>query len=275
MSVYNITGSRLNAIYVIDGTSALSGYDIAGNSIFPDGEPIDPYLPDRTLVFEDDFNDQSLNTDNWMYIVRAGNTGQLQYYKQENVYLENGRLVIEAKKESYEGYSWTSGRIESRNKKYWTFGRIDAKIRFPKINGAFPAFWTMGNNNLPNPRCGEIDIVEIMPGGNPEIDKVYANMWDCETGASLGNLYIRTSSVDDWHIYSMEWTDSYVAILFDGLEFKRWLFSDYSNDAIIRYLENQYLIFNLAVGGSGGTPSVETTNMKMYVDWVRVYAPLT
>lgn len=275
MSVYSINSNRLNTIYEIDGTATLKGYDILANEVFPNEEPVDPYLPDRTLVFEDDFNGQSLNTENWSCVVRAGNTGQLQYYKQENVYLEDGKLVIEAKKEPYEGYAWTSGRIESRNKKYWRFGRIEAKIKFPKLTGVFPAFWTMGQNNLPNPQCGEIDIVEIMPRGNPEIDKVFATMWNCSTGANLGTQYIRTSSIDDWHIYSMEWTNEYVAILFDNTEFHRWTFSDYANEEIARYLENQYLIFNLAIGTQGGTPATETDSMKMFVDWVRVYAPLT
>lgn len=274
MSVYDITGTRLATIYDIDGVSTPKGYDIVGTEIFPDGGSVDPYLPGRTLVFEDDFNGQSLNTENWSYVVRAGNTGQLQYYKQDNVYLEDGKLVIEAKKEAYEGHTWTSGRLESRNKKYWTFGRIDAKIKFPKILGAFPAFWTMGQNNLPNPYCGEIDIVEIMPLNNPEINKVYANMWNCSSGASLGSQYIQSSSIDDWHIYSMEWTSDYIAILFDDLEFHRWTFANYTTEEIVRYFENQYLIFNLAVGGQGGTPVSETNNMKMYVDWVRVYAPL-
>jgi beta-glucanase (GH16 family) len=63
-------------------------------------------------------------------------------------------------------------------------------------------------------------------------------------------------------------------MLFDNVEYHRWTFSDYDDAVIERYHEPQYILLNLAIGGSGGTPSDDTTSMKMQVDWVRIYEPL-
>ena len=161
----------------------------------------------------------------------------------------------------------------------------EAKIKFPGVLGAFGAFWMVGSNfwkeyvdgGRPTnhgeiwPKCGEIDITETIPGNATQAK---ANIWSY-TGASLGTGASGTINIADWNVYACERTDEYVAIFVNDVEYKRWTFSDYSASAVQAYQLPFYMILNLAVGASGGTPSESLTEMKMYVDWVRVYAPLS
>ena len=118
------------------------------------------------LVWSDEFNGTALNEKNWSIEVSGSGGGnqELQYYRRENVSVENGNLVLTAKRENFEGKNFTSGRINSNQKAAFKHGIMQAKIKFPKTaNGLWPAYWMMGNdiNKYGWPRCGEIDIVEM------------------------------------------------------------------------------------------------------------------
>ena len=262
--VYNKSGAQTDA------------YDIDGNLVS---------APQRVLVFEDDFD--SFNSSMWVKEVgnvRNYNT-ELQCYREQNVAIENSCLVLTAKKENYGGKAWTSGSISGQTKQAFSFGRYEAKIKFPNLMGAFGAFWCLGSNfwkeyvdgGQPTnhgvlwPECGEIDITETMPGNS---DVAQANLWSY-TGTSLGSGTSSEIISSQWHIYAVERTSEYIAISIDGTEFKRWTFSDYQASTVQAYQLPFYMILNLAVGASGGIPDASTTEMKMYVDWVRVYAPLS
>lgn len=291
--IYDVNGNALENAYNINGGMLTQAYDIDENIVFS-LNPDDPYIEGRTLLFEDSFRGNALNTNNWSYeIGNVRNTStELQFYRSQNVSVEDGKLVITAKRETHLNKNWTSGSITGQLKKSWLYGRFEAKIKFPNILGAFCAFWTLGANHwieynadddsatansrpegsISWPACGEIDIVETMPGNTPTPP---ANLWS-NTGQSLGSGRPSQSiNIGEYHIYAMEWTPKYIAMLLDGTEYKRWTFSNYTSEQIQAYHLAQYIILNLAVGASGGTPADTTNEMKMYVDWVRVYAPLT
>lgn len=277
MAIYDINGNQLNSAYDIDGTDPQTAYDIDGNIVFQKGSG-------RTILFEDDFN--SFDSSMWGYeLGMPRNTDrELQCYRAENVTIENSCLVITAKRELYGGKEWTSGSITGQLKQSFKYGRFEAKIKFPNMVGAFGAFWMAGANFWKEytdggesinhgeiwPKCGEIDITETIPGN---ATTAQANMWTY-TGLSMGTGRSNSMVSSEWHIYAMEWTSEYIAIFLDGVEFKRWTFSDYSASEVQAYHLPFYMILNLAVGASGGTPASSTSEMKMYVDWVRVYAPL-
>lgn len=281
MSVYDKAGNVLENIYSESGISLATAYDKDGEIVFSE----DPYIPGRTLVFEDDFD--SFDSEMWMCEignVRNYNT-ELQCYRSQNVSIEDSCLVLTAKRESYGGKDWTSGSISGQTLQSFQFGRFEARIKFPNVGGAFGAFWMVGSNFWKEyvdgdrpinhgtiwPECGEIDITETIPGN---ATTAQANMWSY-TGSSLGAGRSGTIVSSDWNVYAVEWTSEYVAVFVNDVEYKRWAFSDYSASAVQAYQLPFYMILNLAVGASGGTPASGTTEMKMYVDWVRVYAPLT
>lgn len=286
MAIYWKDGTEAISAYSVGGGDLDSAYDVNGDLIFTKYDPPspDPYIEGRTIVFEDNFN--FFNAQKWVKevgIVRNYDT-ELQCYREENVGIEDSCLVLTAKRESYGGKNWTSGSISGQTIQAITYGRFEAKIKFPNVVGAFGAFWLVGSNfwkeyvdgGRPTnhgeiwPKCGEIDVTETIPGNS---NVAQANMWTY-TGSSMGGGRSGTIDSSQWHIYAIEWTENYVAALVDGVEYKRWTFSDYSASAVQAYHLPFYMILNLAVGAAGGTPDASTTEMKMFVDWVRVYAPL-
>ena len=277
------------SIYNVDGDAVYSAYDKSGNSLTyayaVDGDAVYDNSGERTVVFFDDFD--IFDSSKWVCEVgnvRNYNTEQ-QCYRSENVSIEDSCLVLTAKKESYGGKNWTSGSISGQTLQSFKYGRFEAKIKFPNVVGAFGAFWMLGanfwktfvdggqaiNNGVIWPACGEIDITETIPGNT---NKAKANLWKY-TGSSMGQGSSSTINIGDWNVYALEWTDEYIAAFVNDTEYKRWTFSDYTESAVQAYHLPMYMILNLAVGAAGGTPAESATEMKMYVDWVKVYTPLT
>lgn len=278
MSIYNKSGTALTDAYNVSGESLQNAYDLNGSVVFTKSGA-------RQIVFEDDFNGAALNTTKWGYELGDVRNNELQTYRAENnVSVSDGCLVITAKKEDFGTKHWTSGSITGQHKFEQTYGRWEAKIKFPNNAGAFGAFWMLGasmenvyheigDNDVSGeiwPKCGEIDITEQIPWNATQAK---ANLWNY-TGDSMGSGSSGTININDWNIYACEWTQEYIAMFVNGTEYKRWTFSDYSASAVQAYHLPFYMILNLAVGASGGTPDASTTEMKMYVDWVKVYAPL-
>lgn len=276
--MYDIDGNSLNTFYDIHGNPVSTIYDINGR----------PLTHQRVITFEDDFDGSSLDESKWIYelgICRPTNN-ELQTYRKRNVTVENGCLVITAKRESYNTKDWTSGSITTQGKFEQRYGRWEAKIKMPVVAGAFAAFWMKGANQIniydedgvrttsgtPWPQCGEIDITETIPG---TANTAQANLWKY-SGGSFGEVKSSRFVPSDWNVYACEWTPEYVAFFVNDTEYEnRYVFSKYQSNEVQAYHLPFFAILNLAVGGMGGTPSSELNEMKMYVDWVRVYEPLS
>ena len=120
------------------------------------------------VVWSDEFNDPDITSSIWTYDVGGGGfgNGQLEFCtsRQENSYIENGNLVLEARRENYSGNSFTSARMLAQGRFAFKYGTLEARIKLPDTaNGLWPAFWLLGDNFGPFdwPVCGEIDIVEM------------------------------------------------------------------------------------------------------------------
>ena len=289
MAVYNRNKDALPVLYAPQKKEVFVGYDIDSNIIHTTPNDTDPESG-RRIIFFDDFDGDALNTDNWRYEIGPvrPNNNELQFYRSlNNVSVHDSMLHLKAKKEDYRGKTWTSGSITSQRLKSFRYGRMEAKIKFPKITGAFCAFWMLGNyltvyycdeyegdtNKTYDggwPECGEIDITETIPGTS--VNGI-SNMWSYY-GQSLGGRS-GGANTEGFHIYACERTKDYIAMSFDGVEYGRYTFGNFSDDKIQAYIDQYfYLILNFAVGGAGGTPASDCTEMDMYVDWVKVLAPL-
>lgn len=101
------------------------------------------------LVWSDEFDGTSVNTDNWNFETGNGVNGwgnnEKEYYtsRTENANVTDGKLIITAIKESYGGYQYTSARMTTKSKGYWKYGRIEMSARLPRGTGTWPAFWLM------------------------------------------------------------------------------------------------------------------------------------
>ncbi|REJ17019.1 MAG: 1,3--beta-D-glucan 3-glucanohydrolase [Paenibacillaceae bacterium] len=228
------------------------------------------------LVWSDEFNGPSINTNYWTFEIGTGSNGwgnnELQYYtsRPENARIENGNLVIEARRESYGGMNYTSARLKTQGKVNFKYGRIEARIKLPKGQGLWPAFWTLGEDitTVGWPRSGEIDIMEHV--NNEDVTHGYMH-WDAGGHASYGGSSF-AFDVTQYHVYSIEWTPSYIKWFVDGVQF--WEANIQNNiNSTEEFHKPHFLLLNMAVGGNWpGSPDASTPfPAKMYVDYVRVY----
>ena len=237
------------------------------------------------LVWSDEFNGTALDENVWTYNTGGGGWGnnEKQYYtnRQENIRVKNGNLEIEARKENYESNQYTSARIMSKNKKTFTYGRIESRIKFPGGKGTWPAFWMMGNSGG-WPNCGEIDIIEhvgsIPARASFAVHTVLKNGTKGNNWSSL--KWFDYSLADDYHTYGIEWAQEerdgkdVIRFLIDGVQYAELWEEQIDNNDSWPFNKPHFFIFNLAVGGNmGGTidDAIFDTQRIMYVDWIRVY----
>jgi beta-glucanase (GH16 family) len=235
------------------------------------------------LVMADEFDTNGApNSAIWNYNIGTGNSGwgnnELQYYtdRPENVIVQNGVLIITAKKESYNGASYTSARLSTKGKFEQAYGRFEARIRVPFGQGIWPAFWLLGANSdtVKWPDCGEIDIMEIR-GQEPTkvLGSVHGPDYTREHVVSVSKSYSLINDRFDtgFHIFGIEWGPKYVNFYVDNVLYNQITPSDVPGEWV--YDHPFYIIINLAVGGSFvGAPNSETVfPQTMLIDYVRVY----
>jgi beta-glucanase (GH16 family) len=237
-----------------------------------------------TTDWKDEFNGTALDLTSWGFDVGGSGWGnnELQYYtnnRPENIYLDNGKLVIQAKKEAFSGSAYTSSRILTKGKKEFTFGRIDIRAKLPVAKGIWPALWMLGKkiDQVNWPACGEIDIMELV---GKEPNKVYGTLhWAGTTGSRVQygtNYTLPTGDFSQkFHVFSLIWEANSAEILMDDISYYKF---DRTKVGSAAYPFNEpfFLIFNVAVGGDWpGSPDASTTfPQQMVVDYVRVFKKL-
>jgi beta-glucanase (GH16 family) len=216
----------------------------------------------------------------WNYNIGRGDNGwgngELQYYtnRAENVTVQNGVLIITAKKESYNGASYTSSRLVTKGKFEQTYGRFEARIRVPFGQGMWPAFWLLGANSdtVTWPNCGEIDIMEYR---GQEPTKVLGTVHGPGYfgGGSISKSYSLINDRFDtgFHVFGIEWGSKYINFYVDDVLYNQITPADVPGEWV--YDHPFYIIINLAVGGGFvGAPNSETVfPQTMLIDYVRVY----
>jgi len=271
-------------------------YGTGGDPIQPPPLPSDPTNPPR-LVWSDDFDGAAggkPDPSKWRADPGTGPNNELEYYTDHrNAALDGaGHLVLEARKEATAGSScppdplsgsttcqYTSARMNTGATFQFTYGRVEARIKVPKGNGLWPAFWMMGADFLtgrPWPYNGEIDIMEIL---GKDVKTAYSTVHApaYNGGGGIGAPYTLPGNADfsdDFHTWVADWNSKGITYSLDGrtvltldkeqVEQTRgpWIFD-----------HPHYLILNLAVGGDWPGPTDASTPFpaKMLVDHVRVY----
>lgn len=237
--------------------------------------------PGKTLVWADEFDGTTLNAAWWTQEIGNGQGGwgnnELQFYRAENTSLQSGNLIIEARKESFNGYEYTSSRMITKDKKAFKYGRIDMRAALPKGQGIWPALWMLGSNlsQAGWPACGEIDIMELV-GNLP--GRVYGTV---HFGASLNEHQQSGSSKalsgaatfnDEYHVFSLVWEKDSVKWYVDDVLYHQVTPADLGS-APYPFNQEFFFIFNLAVGGNWpGSPDASTVfPQRLIVDYVRVF----
>lgn len=243
------------------------------------------------MVWSDEFNGNSLDTDKWNLETGAdgwGNNELQNYTSTGNVTVSDGTLTIEARKENSSGANYSSARINTHKKASWTYGKIEARIKLPFGQGIWPAFWMLGENidTVDYPRCGEMDIVEMIGGksldnGNNNEATIWGSLHRPNNNPnkkaevkSITSSFMNPKDVnfgDDYHIFGIEWDTTSVRHYVDGELYQNTDISS-KTDGFEVFHKPFYIILNVAIGGNWpGLPNQTTIwPQKMMVDWVRV-----
>ena len=220
----------------------------------------------------DDFSSGTIDSRKWSYELGYVRNGETQKYTNTNAEVNDGILALRGKKAS-DG-SWTSASIISKKHFAFMYGKIVARVRACNYNGAFGAFWTLGDsfefgykeNGSPDTLgewwayCGEFDVMEFYNG------KLTCGTFFNEKEES-GRVWYNNYPTGDWHEFAMQWnTDGSLIFSIDGNELSRTSATD--NRA---FHIPHFILLNQAIGASGGTPDSDTTEITQYVDWVKYY----
>lgn len=238
-----------------------------------------PVPPGYSLVWHDEFDvDGRPNPENYKYESGLVRNDEAQWYQEDNATVQDGLLVIEARREHVvhgsETAEYTSSSLYTNGLHTFQYGRFEMRARIPTSAGMWPAWWTLGVEGE-WPSNGEIDIMEFYQS------KVLANVacgtstrwqakWDSETRplSSLGSGWS-----DEFHVWQMDWDDQQIVLFLDGEPMNTTNLADMLNpDGASPFRQEHYMLLNLAIGGNnGGDPSGTSFPQRFEVDYVRVF----
>ncbi len=254
--------------------------DNTAGLVIPTGGHTSPTTyPGYNLVWADEFNADTLNTNFWTQETGAGGWGnhELQHYRADNTTFKNGNLIITAKRQNYGSSNYTSSRIVTKGKKAFKFGRIDIRAALPKGQGLWPALWMLGANidAVSWPACGEMDIMELT-GDLPTrvLGTVHfgANTSQHQYVSQSKYLSGAANFQDEFHVFSLVWVADKIEFLVDDAVFHT-ITPASLNGAAYPFNKPFFFVFNVAVGGDlPGSPNGSTPfPQSMIVDYVRVF----
>jgi beta-glucanase (GH16 family) len=257
-------------------------------------------------VFFDDFNGKSLDRSKWNVEVtgQTVNDEQQAYVDSTSVlYMvhgkaaegaKNGALAIKPKflkgytSKEQKKYDFISGRINTRAKVEFTYGSASARMKISSGEGLWPAFWALGEGEWP--ACGEIDMMETVGDGSWISNAMHGPNYYGNTPLTYRYFFPKKSTVNDWRIYSVDWTADKMVFKTDGIvtytvtkaqveHYGKWAFDN-----------PKFIILNFALGG--GYPNgvnkitkpyfgisqptvdkIKAGQAKVLVDWVLVTKP--
>lgn len=233
------------------------------------------------LTLSEEFDtDGAPNASIWRFDIGTCENGwgnqELQYYtdRSQNAIVQNGVLLITARKESFEGSQYTSARLVTKDLFEQKYGRFEARIRLPYGQGIWPAFWMLGADidENPWPGAGEIDIMEYR-GQNPTVLVGSVHGPGYSGGNAISKEYTLNNDRFDtgFHIFGIEWGPEYINFYVDDVLYNQITPKDVPGTWV--FDKPFYILMNLAVGGTFvGAPNDETEfPQTMLVDYVRVY----
>ncbi|MCG8605155.1 family 16 glycosylhydrolase, partial [bacterium] len=202
----------------------------------------------------------------------------LEFYKQENVSVENGNLIITAKQESFGGKDYTSARIRTINKGDWTYGRFEFRAKLPVGQGIWPAIWMLPTDNVYGgwAASGEIDIMEYL-GHQPNIihgTLHYGGEWPANRSGGASFTLSEGTFNEAFHTFALEWEEGIFRWFVDDSLYQiRTDWFSANGEYPAPFDKRFHLLINLAVGGNWpGSPDTSTTFPQTFeVDYVRVY----
>lgn len=281
---YNVTdsdgyGTIYNRQLIVNPITGACGSTIEGMVLTFCDDFTDAVNPDATGLDMDLWGYQ--NGDGSEYGIPGWGNNEQQYYQEENSYVEEGLLYIEAELDTVGGKAYTSSKIVTNTKFSQAFGRFEARIMLPAGDGLWPAFWLMPEDSVYGgwARSGEIDILEAK---GRLVDQVsgaihYGGSWPNNTYQHGSYDFAEGESITDFHVYAVEWTDTSIKwFVDDDLVWEATDWYSEGNEFPAPFDQEFFMILNLAVGGNFDgnrlpDSSIFDEDVVMVIDYVRVF----
>lgn len=226
------------------------------------------------LGWSDEFNGAALDPAVWTREIGYLRNKELQYYsnRAENARLEDGALLIQARRDNWNGHAYTSASLTTRGRKSFKYGRFEMRGRIDIRSGSWPAWWWLPDNGG-WPKGGEIDMMEFYRGMCLFNVMDGSGAWSSirKTTAELGG----PRWAEEYHTWTMVWDSTRIQLSLDGV-----LLNDYplskadgtGPNRVNPFRMPGYLILNQAIGGTqGGDPTATAFPVDLRVDWVRTH----
>lgn len=234
----------------------------------------------KNLIWSDEFNEKGLpDATKWNYDTGGSGFGneEAQFYTKdrlENARVENGKLIIEARKETRENRKYTSARLLTKGKFSFQYGTVEVRAKLPKGRGTWPAIWMMSEDMKKWPDDGELDIMEHVGYHQGYIHasvhtKKYNHVMQTQ---KTDTLFLKDVS-EKFHVYKADWSPEKIDVYIDNQKFFTYENKEKSYGAW-PFDKPYYLILNLAIGGMwGGKEGIDDSifPQKFEIDYVRVY----
>ena len=277
------------------GASATNPPTKSGEDVAQNASPVGTANPANwKLVWSDEFDYTGLpDPRKWGYEEGFVRNKEPQYYTRgrlENARVENGALIIEARKETFknphfnsgnpkmgiqpEFAEYTSASLTTKNLASWRFGRMEIRAKLPQGAGQWPAFWMLGidHDSTGWPGCGEIDIMEYWARQPHEMTSTVHWRKDGKHQQDSGKLNV-PSSLGDFHVYALEWDDEKMDFFCDGKKYHTVPLSELEDKGGNAFRKPFYILLNLAIEGRGRKVDDSVFPRQFVVKYVRVYEP--
>lgn len=237
---------------------------------------------DYVLVWSDEFNNPGLpDQSKWGYEKGLIRNSELQYYtenRSENARIEDSVLIIETRKEAWEGSDYTSASLTTHGIGDWLYGKVEISAKVPTGKGTWPALWMMPTYQEYGgwPKSGEIDIMEYI-GVEPQ-NLFYTTHFEGTDGtghasSGSGGTHQIQDPFDQFIKFSMIWTPEKIEWYANGVKYHEYLKS--SDDPRVWPFNREFHIrLSLAYGGTwGGYGGVDDSKLphSLLIDYVRVF----
>ena len=256
------------------------------NEVTWDEQPVLARKTGYELVWSDEFDAGAMpDPAKWDYDIDRNEAGwwnnEAQYYafaRPENSRVEDGRLIIEARRDDVSGFAdfggqkYSSARLVTRGRAQWTYGFFDIRARLPCGRGHWPAIWMLGTGQWPD--TGEIDIMESVGFMPTTIYGTAHSRHTVDTKSPKGDKVEVPTLCTEFHNYQLDWRPDSLTWLVDGKPFYRLDKPKGADWKTWPYNTPQYLLLNVAVGGAwGGQQGIDDTAFpaRMEVDYVHVW----
>lgn len=285
-----VNGNRQWDEYEVSDAKAGEGFTIDADKVNGDVRVSAKFEADGTeeykLRFADEFDGKDYSQPDagvWHNCTRESPTwkrftSQTAEGQQKTAFIRDGKLVTRCIKNTIaeEGdVEMISGAIESSDKMYFTYGRVEGRLRTTPHVGNFPAFWLMPQDNSAGwPNAGEIDIWEQIDTENKTYHTVHTHC-TYDLHLALPNSGSTHTNAADYHVITLDWTPTLLTWYVDGT--KAFSYAKTKQSHLLEkgqwpYDKPFYLILNQSVGNGSWAKNCDVNfEYETLFDYVRLY----